>query len=127
MRAQFATPKWVFDHRKKMDDGTDKEGWAREIFDGLRFTPVFGWIAAGADIEAPEFVQAGSNSLLELADFMGFIVARDFQQTVQKVPIDIPSSNLGPGRFYILRKEGDAIDISARGLPVKQGYGIDRI
>lgn len=127
IRRQFATPKWIFDHRKKMKSGINKEGWAKEIFDGLRFTPAFGWIAGGADIEAPEFVPAGSNSLLELADFIGFIIARDFQQSAEKkIPIDIPSSNLGVGRFLILRKD-DAIDIPARGLPMKQGYGINRV
>lgn len=87
--------RWTFDNIKDTTDGTKKEGWADECFLGLQYTRLFTYLCAGIAVHPPKFVQPGSHFLLEIADFISFCMAREFQRVSEGKNSEIPSGLMG--------------------------------
>ncbi|VVS91428.1 DUF3800 domain-containing protein [Desulfoluna spongiiphila] len=126
LRKQKKTVKWVFDNVKDTTGGPRTEGWASECFLGLQYTRLFTWLSYCAPVLEPEFVAPGSHCLLEVADFMSFWYAREFQQSVNLAKPEIPSSYMGTGFFHGTIGDGTVRTRWNRGLPLKEFYGIGR-
>lgn len=98
-RCREKSVNWTFDNVQDATAGSKTEGWASECFLGLQYTRLFTWVSAGATVVEPKFAIPGSNFLLELADFISYCVARDFERAIVGQRPEFPSSLLGQG-FY---------------------------
>lgn len=116
--------RWVFDNVKDTTGGERTEGWAKEAFLGLQYTRLFTWLSAGSTVLEPDFVQPGSHFLLEIADFVSYCVARDFDKNVQGAQSEFPSSLLGQGFFQGVLKDGSVEFQWSLGLPVEKFFGV---
>lgn len=124
-RNQEKCVNWIFDNIQDTSSGSKVEGWASERFLGLQHTRLFCWISSGATVLEPSFVRPGSHFLLELADFISYCVARDFQQAVIGKHSEFPSSLLGKGFYQGTYGNGDVESMSNVGLPLKKFYGLE--
>jgi hypothetical protein len=115
---------WIFDNVADTTCGLRTEGWAEECFLGLQYTRLFTWLSSGAVITAPTFVPPGSHYLLEIADFISYCVARDFEKGVLESRSEFPSSLLGNGCFQGTLGDGSVKFKWHYGLPLKEFYGI---
>lgn len=116
--------KWVFDNVKDASYGKRTEGWAEECFLGLQYTRLFTVLSAGAPILKPEFVTPGSHYLLEIADFISYCVAREFEKAVQNSKTELPSSLLGKGFYQATLGNGKVNHKWSVGLPLREYYGV---
>lgn len=124
-RNQEKSVNWIFDNIKDTTSGSKIEGWASERFLGLQYTRLFCWMSAGATVLEPSFVTPGSHFLLEVADFISYCVARDFQQAIIGQKSDFPSSLLGPGFYQGTFGNGNVESMRHFGLPLKKFYGLE--
>jgi len=124
MRDYGKNVKWVFDNVKDATDGKRTEGWAEECFLGLQYTRLFTVLSAGAPILKPEFVQPGSHYLLEIADFISYCVAREFEKAVQNSQTELPTSLLGKGFYQATLGSGNVNYKWNTGLPLREYYGV---
>lgn len=108
---------WSFDHSVPPEKRTGSEGWAEEVFLGLQYSPVFTWLSAGNLVQPPRFRVPGSHYLLEVADALSFLVARDFDQRVKGRHSDFPSSLTGLGIYQAFDAKGDLSFQWGQGLP----------
>jgi hypothetical protein len=115
---------WVFDNVKDATDGRRTEGWAEECFLGLQYTRLFTYVSAGAPVLKPEFVQPGSHYLLEIADFISYCVAREFEKAAQNTKTEFPRSLLGKGFYQATLGDGNVSYKWSVGLPLQEYYGI---
>ena len=125
MRASDKSVAWIFDNIKDTTNGKRTEGWAEECFLGLQYTRLFTWLSAGATVLKPTFVEPGTHYLLEIADFISYCVAREFERTIQGQEVEIPSSLLGKGFYQGTIANGDVLYKWNNGLPLKEFYGIE--
>ena len=126
-REQFKTVNWTFDNVKDATHGGATEGWAEECFLGLQYTRLFTWACAGATILRPNFVKPGSHVLLEIADFISFWTAREFDKAVCGKATEMSSTALGKGTYEAILRSGDAESATSVGLPLKKFFGIDAL
>jgi len=124
MREYGKNVKWVFDNVKDTTDGKRTEGWAEECFLGLQYTRLFTSLSAGAPVLKPEFVPPGSHCLLEIADFISYCVAREFEKYVQDSKTELPSSLFGKGFYQATLGNGNVNHKWNTGLPLREYYGI---
>lgn len=124
LRENQKSVKWIFDNVSDSSSGKVRtEGWAEEIFLGLQYTRQFTWLSARSVVEKAEFVQPGSHYLLEIADFISFVVAREFDLTSRGQDIEISSARFGKG-FYCSRiGNGDYDSCDSVGFPKRRFYG----
>lgn len=123
-RQQNKSLNWIFDSLKDTTSGGRTEGWAAECFLGLQYTRLFTWLSAGAAIVQPTFVPPGSHFLLEVADFVSYCVARDFEKSVLGAQSEFSSSLLGNGLYQGTLGSGDVDSIWGIGLPLRRFYGV---
>lgn len=95
MRNNKKSALWTFDNIKDTSNGEKNEGWADECFLGLQYTRLFTYLAGGNTITAPKFVSPGSHYLLEVADFISFCMAREFQRLSEGKDAELPSGLMG--------------------------------
>lgn len=95
MRENNKTTRWFFDNIKDTSNGKKTEGWADECFLGLQYTRLFTYLSGGCAIIAPKFVTPGSHFLLEMADFISFCMAREFQRVSEGKDAELPSGLMG--------------------------------
>lgn len=126
-RSRHKSVTWVFDNVKDTTGGLRTEGWAAECFLGLQYTRLFTWLSSGAAITEPEFIPPGSHFLLEVADFISYCVARDFEKSLQESASEFPSSLLGEGFFQGTLSDGTVEYRWHHGLPLQEFYGISNI
>lgn len=124
-RSQGKSVNWTFDNVQDTTAGCKTEGWASECFLGLQYTRLFTWVSAGATVLEPKFVIPGSNFLLEIADFISYCVARDFERAIVGQRSEFPSSLLGQGFYQGTFGNGDMENMCSVGLPLRKFYGID--
>lgn len=124
LRDHQVTPRWTFDNIKDTTDGPKTEGWAQEVFLGLQDTPLFAWLSSGAVILEPKFASPGSHFLSEVADFISYCSAREFQKTVTSQTTELPTKLLGWGNYAAVIGDGSVDSTRSEGLPLKQFYGI---
>lgn len=115
---------WVFDNVKDASSKTPTEGWASECFLGLQYTRLFTWLSAGTTTLEPRFVKPGSHFLLEISDFISYCVAREFQLTMEKKPIEFHSSDLGMALYQSTIGDGSVRYKWSSGLPIAEFYGV---
>lgn len=106
-RGNRSTPSWTFDNIQDASNGPKREGWAEECFLGLQYTPLFMYLSSGVAVHAPKFVKPGSHLLLEISDFISFILAREFMLSAQGKAVEIPSGRFGPATFNMVKSDGD--------------------
>jgi hypothetical protein len=126
-RRQGKSVNWTFDNVQDTTERSKTEGWASECFLGLQYTRLFTWVSAGATVLEPTFVTPGSNFLLEVADFISYCVARDFERAIVSQRPEFPSSLLGQGFYQGTLGNGDVESMHSFGLPLKKFYGIDLV
>lgn len=124
MRGFNKSVKWIFDNIKDTTGGARTEGWASEAFLGLQYTRLFTWLSAGAPVQEPSFVTPGSHFLLEIADFVSYCVARDFEKSIRGEIPELPSSLFGRGFYHGTLGDGSAKSKWCIGLPKKEFYGV---
>lgn len=124
-RNQEKSVNWIFDNIQDTTHGSKVEGWASERFLGLQYTRLFCWMSAGATVLEPSFVRPGSHFLLEMADFISYCVARDFQQAIIGQRSEFPSSLLGQGFYQGTLGDGNVESMRNAGLPLKKFYGLE--
>ena len=124
-RHQGKSVNWIFDNVQDTTLGSKTEGWASECFLGLQYTRLFCWLSAGATIIEPSFVRPGSHFLLEVADFISYCVARDFERAITGQRPEFPSSLLGKGFYQGTLGNGDVENMWNVGLPLKKFYGLE--
>lgn len=56
---------------------TNKDGWAKNLFDGGRLTLLWIRLTNGLPVKSPEFVLPSFSYYLEIADVISFVVARE--------------------------------------------------
>lgn len=117
-------PRWVFDNIQDTSNGDKVEGWAQEIFLGLQYTRLFQWLSAGATILEPKFRQPGTHFLSEVADFISYCVAREFEKTMQGAKTEFPTKQLGMGHYAGIIQDGSVIYDWYPELPMKQFYNV---
>lgn len=126
---QFRTRKlnvrWVFDNIKDTSAGTRTEGWAKEAFLGLQYTRLFAWLSGGRTVLEPTFVTPGSHFLLEIADFVSYCVARDFERAVRGLENEFSSALLGQGFYQGILADGSVDFKWSRGIPLTTFFGLD--
>lgn len=109
LRAHKKGIRWVFDNVADTSGGrTPTEGWAKEVFLGLQYTRLFQWLAAGAAVVEPAFAKPGSHFLSEIADFLSFWTAREFERHVRGLSSECPTKLAGEGHFQFVMEGGDA-------------------
>jgi hypothetical protein len=122
LRERKLCPSWIFDNIQDTSSGERTEGWAEEVFLGLQYTPLFTWLSAGATVLAPKFAKPGSHFLAEIADFISYGVAREFQKKVENIEPEFPSSGFGMGFYQSIRPDGSVDFEWSNGLPFDKFY-----
>jgi len=115
MRKNKKTARWTFDNIKDTSDGKKTEGWADECFLGLQYTRLFTYLTGGKAIVAPTFVPPGSHYLLEMADFISFCMAREFQRVSEGKNAELQSGLMGKMINQIVEANGEPIWIYENG------------
>ncbi|TRW49914.1 hypothetical protein FM042_03430 [Aliidiomarina halalkaliphila] len=115
---------WIFDNVKDTSSGEKTEGWAEECFLGLQYTRLFAWLTAGATATKPTFVRPGSHHLLEVADFVSYCVARDFERTATGHKPEFPSKLMGNGFYQGAWNFGHSWYGWSKGLPMMKYYNL---
>lgn len=90
---------------------------------GLKYTPLFTWLSAGATILKSSFAEPGTHYLFEIADFTSYSVAREFERSIRGKDVEFSSSLLGKGFYQGTIANGDVLYKCATGLPLKEFYG----
>jgi hypothetical protein len=124
-RNQGKSVQWVFDNIQDTTFRDKTEGWASECFLGLQYTRLFCWMSGGATVIEPSFVRPGSHFLLEVADFISYCVAREFERAILGQHSEFPSSLLGQGFFQGTLGDGDVESVWNVGLPLRKFYGLE--
>lgn len=125
MRLHNKAVSWVFDNVKDATSKNRTEGWAKECFLGLQYTPLFTWLSAGATIKEPSFVSPGSHFLLEIADFISYCVAREFEKASMGACTEFPTSWLGKGYYQATIGDGSVLYEWNTHFPLRRFYGRD--
>ncbi len=115
---------WIFDNIKDSTNKIPTEGWASECFLGLQYTRLFTWLSSGTIVVPPKFVKPGSHFLLEVADFISFWIAREFELRAKNKQAEISSAALGNGFYQATIKNGNAHYKWSTGCPFKEYYSI---
>jgi len=124
MRSFNKGVKWVFDNVQDTTLKTPNEGWASECFLGLQYTRLFTWLCAGATTLEPEFVKPGSHFLLEIADFISYCIAREFEMSAKKLKTEFPSSLLGKAFYQGVIQDGTVQFNWNNKFPLREFYGL---
>ncbi len=125
LREHQKSVKWIFDNVQDSSNGVKTEGWAEEIFWGLQYTRQFTWLSARSIVDKAEFVTPGSHYLLEIADFISFVIAREFDRSSRGQEVEISSARLGKGFFCSRIGNGDYDSCDSIGLPKRRFYGFE--
>lgn len=115
---------WIFDNVKDSTFKNPTEGWASECFLGLQYTRLFAWLCAGTSTLEPNFVKPGSHFLLEIADFISYCVAREFEMATKKIQTELPSSLLGEAFYHGIARNGSAYYKWSNSFPLKELYDL---
>lgn len=115
--------RWVYDNVKDASKGPRTEGWASEVFLGMQYTRLFTWLSASATVLEPAFVKPGTHPLLEIADFVSYSVARDFERAATGHTNEIPSTLIGQGFYQGVLRNGNIDAQWAVGLPLQKFFG----
>jgi hypothetical protein len=124
MRRHEVTPQWIFDNVQDTSSRPKTEGWAQEVFLGLQYTRLFTWLSSGSVVFAPEFDKPGSHYLSEIADFVSYSVAREFEKAIRGDRSEFPTSLLGFGSYQGMIQDGSVLSEWTRGLPLMKFFGI---
>jgi hypothetical protein len=123
LRQRSLAPRWIFDNIKDATSGERTEGWAEEVFLGLQYTPLFTWLSATTPVFKPEFVRPGSHFLLEVADFISYTIARQFEKRVNNEQGKFESDILGIAMYQTVLPNGSVDCEWSNGLPFERFYG----
>lgn len=111
-------PIFHFDSEKEMKGlGTVVHGWAREAFGTGQRQLAYAFLCRGLVIPEPLFIKPASHICSELADFVCFVVAREFRQRMKNLPIDYNSERLGSVFYSWLDSKDRYVQHRRIGLP----------
>ena len=121
VRSRELGVRWHFDHNVPPDKRTGEEGWAEEVFLGLQYMPLFTYLSSGSTVLSPTFREPGSHFLLEVADIMSFLAAREFHTRAVKRDCEVPTSLTGVGFYQAVLQHG-VEPAWSRGFPFKKFF-----
>lgn len=104
---------------------TGSDGWLTHLFDGGRLTLMWPFLTNGLPVRSPQFVKPTFHSLLGIADFASYIVAR-YLYCIGKKAKGIPATpdflpdQLGEVVYLLAASNGDVIKEMAPRFPLKQ-------
>ncbi|NEX89142.1 DUF3800 domain-containing protein [Aeromonas rivipollensis] len=102
-------PYFIFDSVKDSAAETIVHEWARDAFLGSQQSLLYAHLTHGIDIPEPEFVKPASRPLLEIADFVSYVIARYLYCRFEKVNIDLDPVRLGEMKYIGFDHVGDLI------------------
>ena len=116
----WAQPVFTFESDHEKDT---MPGWSRDAFYGLQSSLLYPFITRGIYVPPPEFrVASGEHPLLELADFVAFVVARVIDHRIRYKECDLDDSNLGHVVYMSYENNGDLRCGGSVGFPFKERY-----
>lgn len=104
-------------------DSDSKDGWAKEAFYGSQVSLLYAYLAKGIEIPEPVYLPPGSHEFNELADFVGFFVARYCHRKIMKKNVEIDPSRMGKIMYIGFSPQGDMLFSQRSGFPWKLFYG----
>lgn len=119
MRENKKGVRWVFDSVADASDAVPTEGWAKEVFLGWQYTPLFHWLAAGSAVLEPRFEKPGSHFLSETADFIAFWVGREYLRHLTERDCECPTKLMGKGFYQYGLADGGFDGKWSEGLPLE--------
>lgn len=109
MTRNGVSPELVFDAEKNCTRDSAIQQWTQDAFRSSKLCLLYPLLARGIHIPEPVTVKPASRPLLEIADFVGYLVARHLMRLRQdKIP-EFPLENLGEIYFV-------AFDATARNI-----------
>lgn len=99
------------------------DGWAKNLFSGLRLTLLWPFLTFGLPIKTPEFVQKSPEFGLEIADFASFTIARYLHNVWRRaggaqVKHDANPLWLGKAFYQGFKSNGECLNFWQHGYPL---------
>ncbi len=103
---------------------TEKDGWAKRQFNGMLHTMMWPFITKGVPIPTPKFVSPDFDPVLELADFVSFVIARylfvrEERKRGESKDFDIDPATLGHVRYSHVTSKEHTIHATQVGYPTE--------
>lgn len=101
---------------------TNKDGWAKSIFEGGSLCLLWGFITNTISVAEPKFLPPSESSFFEIADIVSFLLARNIYYSAsiksgQPSSLDHSSDLLGTIRYVVTMSNGDWQYYTLRKLP----------
>jgi hypothetical protein len=112
-------PEFVFEH----DNCSSSDlvaSWASEHLKDLKSFLVYPFLANGIHIPEPRFVPKATHPLLEIADFVAFIVARSLHRTAEGREREIDPRLLGKVTWLVDSRDGGLLELRRQTFPIEQ-------
>ena len=77
-------PHIFFDSEKDSNADETIHAWARDFFEGSKYSLLYGFLSKGIEIPEPRFVRPASRPGLELADVVSFVIAEILLENVAR-------------------------------------------
>jgi len=102
---------------------TGSDGWAKDLFDGGRLTLLWARLTNGVPVKSPEFVLPTNNFLLEVADSISYVVARELyavgsRASGKPLNAEFDTKLLGRTRYIWTDAEGGWNNFFGNGFPM---------
>ena len=111
-------PNLFFDSQKLSKANIIIHQWAEDTFSSLQRSLIYTFLSHSIFIPKPIFVVPASHPLLEVADFMSFIIARYHYKKSQRQTPEISLSNLGRVRYMTFLGDGNDLEmLPSEGFP----------
>ena len=121
-------PYFVFDADRDSNSEIIVHDWARKTFLGSHKNLLYAHLTHGIQIPEPEFVKPASRPLLELADFISYVIGRFVFCRLSNKPNDFDPKRLGKIQYIGFNSNGDMLSTpsSQVGFPWGYFYGNSR-
>ncbi|WNO08883.1 hypothetical protein [Teredinibacter sp. KSP-S5-2] len=101
-----------------------KDGWGRQQFIGIKYTPLFVELSRCNNIAPPRFLRKKPSILFELSDVIAFSAAREAFKRIDNKEPDVSTSGLGKINWYGFDSEGNPLISESAGYPWKEFHEI---
>jgi len=112
-------PEFVFEGGDGASAG-NVASWATEHLKELKGFLIYPFLANGIHIPELRFVAKGTHPLLELADFVCFVVVRYLFRTAEGCNGEIDPCKLGKVTWLVGVKDGTLMELSRQIFPAEQ-------
>lgn len=98
---------WILDAASELGvlpkyfiESDGKDGWGRQDFVGLKYTPLFAHISRSNIVGPPAFVKKSQNNLTQLADVVAFVTAREVMRVIQGLEPEFSTKSFGTIKWF---------------------------